>query len=111
MSSLRITVRRLLLVSIVALLAACGGPVDEDLLVYIDEVKGRPGGRIEALPQIKPYENFKYAAETQRSPFQPDRPNAPSNATRPMETRSACGLCKTGRDSSTHATWAAAPAC
>jgi type IV pilus assembly protein PilP len=88
MSSLRITVRRLLLVSTAALLAACGGPVDEDLLAYIDEVKGRPGGRIEALPQIKPYENFKYAAETQRSPFQPDRPNAPSNATRPMEARS-----------------------
>jgi len=54
-------------------LAGCGGR-QSDLLEYIDEVKARPGGRIEALPQIKPYETFAYEADTLRSPFTPDRP-------------------------------------
>jgi len=88
MSSLKSTIRRLTLLSVATLAAACGGPVDEELLVYIDEVKGRPGGRIEALPQIKPYENFQYDAESLRSPFEPDRPAAPSTASQPMEARS-----------------------
>lgn len=54
-------------------LAGCGG-ANEDLLEYIDQVKARPGGRIEPLPQIKPYETFAYEAETLRSPFMPDTP-------------------------------------
>ena len=59
---------------IVALSAAgCGGS-DDDLDEYINEVKARPGGRIEPLPQIKPYETFAYEAQTLRSPFQPDSP-------------------------------------
>lgn len=53
--------------------AACGGG-QSDLLQYIDEVKARPGGRIEPLPQIKPYETFTYDAEKLRSPFMPDNP-------------------------------------
>ncbi len=61
-----------LVLSVVALtLAGCGGDMD-DLLAYIDEVKSRPGGRIEPLPQIKPYETFTYEAETLRSPFVAD---------------------------------------
>ena len=52
---------------------ACGGDTD-DLTAYIDEVKSRPGGRIEPLPQIKPYETFQYEVDTMRSPFMPDRP-------------------------------------
>ena len=53
------------------LLAGCGGDMD-DLLEYVDEVKSRPGGRIEPLPQIKPYQTFDYAAQNMRSPFIPD---------------------------------------
>jgi type IV pilus assembly protein PilP len=52
---------------------ACGGDVD-DLRAYIDEVKARPGGRIEPLPQIKPYETYQYTAQNMRSPFVPDLP-------------------------------------
>lgn len=52
---------------------ACGGDVD-DLTAYIDEVKARPGGRIEPLPQIKPYETYQYTAQNMRSPFVPDLP-------------------------------------
>ena len=44
----------------------------DDLVFYIDEVKTRPGGRIEPLPQIKPYETFVYSADSLRSPFIPD---------------------------------------
>jgi type IV pilus assembly protein PilP len=44
----------------------------DDLALYINEVKARKGGRIEPLPQIKPYETFTYNSESKRSPFLPD---------------------------------------
>jgi type IV pilus assembly protein PilP len=60
-------------------LVACGGDVS-DLTSYIDDVKSRPGGRIEPLPQIKPYETFQYAANQARSPFAPDTPQVSEQA-------------------------------
>ncbi len=62
--------------------AACGGDMD-DLDQYINEVKSRPGGRIEPLPEITPYEVFTYIADAQgmRSPFVPDTPQATGAAT------------------------------
>ncbi|MDH4109452.1 MAG: pilus assembly protein PilP [Gammaproteobacteria bacterium] len=74
-------------------LAACGGDMD-DLDSYINEVKARPGGRIEPLPEITPYEVFTYAADGDglRSPFVPDAPQAAPGAadggTRPDPDRS-----------------------
>jgi type IV pilus assembly protein PilP len=58
-------------------LSACGGDMD-DLDQYINEVKARPGGRIEPLPEITPYEVFTYVADADglRSPFVPDAPQA-----------------------------------
>lgn len=58
-------------------IAACGSDQD-DLDQYINEVKARPGGRIEPLPEITPYEVFTYIADAQgvRSPFVPDTPQA-----------------------------------
>ena len=70
------------LVLVVALgLTACGGGMD-DLDQYINEVKARPGGRIEPLPEITPYEVFTYVADKQglRSPFRPDTPQATGSA-------------------------------
>lgn len=63
--------------AVATLTAGCGGGQD-DLLDYIDEVKARPGGRIEPLPEITPYEIFTYIADTDgvRSPFVPDTPQA-----------------------------------
>jgi type IV pilus assembly protein PilP len=57
--------------------SACGGDMD-DLDSYINEVKARPGGRIEPLPEVTPYEVFTYVADAQglRSPFRPDTPQA-----------------------------------
>lgn len=81
------------LVLVMALgVAACGGDHD-DLDQYINEVKARPGGRIEPLPEITPYEVFTYIADAQgmRSPFVPDTPQATGAAaggTRPDPDRS-----------------------
>jgi len=74
------TVSGLLLAS--ALLTGCGGG-QSDLLKYIDQVKARPGGRIDPLPQIKPYETFTYEANSLRSPFMPDRPAGRAGASGP----------------------------
>ena len=73
-----LTVRKGLLLAIAAAgLVACGGDMD-DLDSYINEVKARPGGRIEPLPEITPYEVFTYVADAEgmRSPFIPDTPQA-----------------------------------
>ncbi len=56
-----------------ASLSACGGGTG-DLHAYIDEVKARPGGRPEPLPQIQPAPTFVYEAGGRRSPFMPDAP-------------------------------------
>jgi len=56
-------------------LAACSDNMDE-LRAYIDEVKARPGGRIEPLPQIRPAPSYVYDAAERRSPFMPDTPQA-----------------------------------
>jgi type IV pilus assembly protein PilP len=73
------TLRVALVIALGASAAACSGGND-DLLAYIDEVKGRPGGRIEPLPQIKPYETFTYEANLLRSPFVPDSPKGRASA-------------------------------
>ena len=77
-----LTLRKGLLFAIVAAgLAACGAGMD-DLDSYINEVKARPGGRIEPLPEITPYEVFTYIADAEglRSPFVPDTPQAAGSA-------------------------------
>jgi type IV pilus assembly protein PilP len=66
------------MVALLALgLAACGSDMD-DLDSYINEIKAKPGGRIEPLPEITPYEIFTYVADAEgvRSPFVPDTPQA-----------------------------------
>ncbi len=69
----------LVLVAAIGGLAACGGNMD-DLDQYINEVKARPGGRIDPLPEITPSEIFTYVADAEgvRSPFVPDTPQAAS---------------------------------
>jgi type IV pilus assembly protein PilP len=65
---------RLVAVAVAAAsLSACGGGTD-DLHAYIDDVKARPGGRPEPLPQIQPAPTYVYEAGTRRSPFMPDAP-------------------------------------
>lgn len=71
-------------------LGACAGDSD-DLDEYINSVKARPGGRIDPLPEITPYEVFTYVADADgmRSPFLPDTPQAsgPAGGMRPDPER------------------------
>ena len=53
--------------------AGCSGG-QSDLQKWIAETKKKPGGRIQALPEVKPYESFVYSASNLRSPFQPVGP-------------------------------------
>ncbi|MBT8098930.1 MAG: pilus assembly protein PilP [Gammaproteobacteria bacterium] len=79
----------LLLASFV-FVTGCGAGMD-DLDAYILEVKALPGGRIEPLPEITPYEVYTYIADAEglRSPFTPDSPQASGVAggPRPDEER------------------------
>ena len=55
--------------SAVALSGCSGG--QSDLQKWIDATKKKPGGRIQPLPEVKPYESYVYADNNLRSPFQP----------------------------------------
>jgi type IV pilus assembly protein PilP len=70
-------------VALAVLTAGCSNDMS-DLMTYVDQVKTRPGGRIEPLPQIKPYETHAYSAEDLRSPFQPDLPQQRSSGGGPQ---------------------------
>jgi len=56
-----------------AALTACSS-ADEELARFIEDTRKEPGGRVEPLPEIKPYETFVYAAADLRSPFTPSSP-------------------------------------
>lgn len=54
----------------ITLLAGCSGSGEfDDLQAYVAEVNARPKGRIEPLPEFKPYESFNYSAAGLRGPF------------------------------------------
>ena len=44
---------------------------DDDLQTFIAETNKEAGGRVEPLPEVKPYETYAYAATDMRSPFMP----------------------------------------
>src|ERR1700679_374310 len=63
-------------VVLAALVASgCSGG-QSDLQKWIEATKKKPGGRIQPLPEVKPYETYVYAAANLRSPFQPQGPNS-----------------------------------
>jgi type IV pilus assembly protein PilP len=64
-----------LLACLYATLSACSS-ADDELTRFIEETKHEPGGRVEPLPEIKPYETFAYSASDLRSPFQPSSPGS-----------------------------------
>jgi type IV pilus assembly protein PilP len=69
----RFSSRWLVLTAVIAALAGCSRNSSE-LQTYIDEVKARPGGRIEPLPEIRPAPSYAYEPGDRRSPFMPDTP-------------------------------------
>jgi type IV pilus assembly protein PilP len=66
------------------LLAACSSG-DADLSRFIQQTKASPGGRVEPLPEVKPYEAFTYTDQNLRSPFVP---SVSGNSVRPDSHRS-----------------------
>ena len=79
--------RLALLVALLAgVLAGCSGR-DADLDRFIDGTKKEPGGRVEPLPEVKPYEAYNYADQQLRSPFVPGGSGALSSGLRPDSHR------------------------
>jgi type IV pilus assembly protein PilP len=75
-----------LLLSLLA--AAAAGLVgcsshDDDLQNFITETNKEAGGRVEPLPEVKPYQTYTYADMNLRSPFMPTSPNAGNPNLRP----------------------------
>jgi type IV pilus assembly protein PilP len=89
MADIMTTVLRILLASAAfAVIAGCSDDTDQ-LRGQIAEIKARPGGRIDPLPEVKPYETFAYPASDERSPFEPGMPASATgpNAVRPDSSR------------------------
>ncbi len=42
-----------------------------DLKRFVEDVRDRPGGEVEELPEFEPYESFEYEAAGLRDPFRP----------------------------------------
>jgi type IV pilus assembly protein PilP len=61
-----------------SLLAGCSSR-DGELNSFIETTKGEPGGRVEPLPEVKPYDSFVYGGGGKRSPFLPGGTGAGSN--------------------------------
>ena len=69
---MRITRKTAVICAVLTSLAAAGcSGGQSDLQKWIADTKKKPGGRIQALPEVKPYESFVYSAGNMRSPFQP----------------------------------------
>jgi type IV pilus assembly protein PilP len=70
----------LLVAGVVALssaLSACSSK-DDELEQFIEETKKEPGGRVEPLPELKPYETYAYESSSMRSPFIPGGSGGPN---------------------------------
>ena len=57
----------------VALAAGCGGDEHGDLKEELNQLTKDLRGRVDPLPQVKPYEPVPYTAEGQVDPFRPER--------------------------------------
>jgi type IV pilus assembly protein PilP len=63
-------------------LAGCSGR-DADLQGFIDATRKEPGGRVEPLPEIKPYDSYVYSSGAMRSPFVPGGSRGTASGPRP----------------------------
>ncbi len=58
-------------------LSACSTDIS-DLRTFVEETKKSQKAKINPLPEIKPYETFRYAANHLRDPFEPFAPAQPA---------------------------------
>jgi type IV pilus assembly protein PilP len=67
-------------------LSACSSK-DDELDQFIAETKKEPGGRVEPLPELKPYETYAYESAGLRSPFMPGGSGGSGPGLRPDSRR------------------------
>lgn len=77
--------RVLTLLAVTGLVAGCGGEQYQDLRQFVKESGANMRGRVEPLPEVKPYEPFTYDAFELPDPFKPrsqvaDKSGAPGSA-------------------------------
>jgi type IV pilus assembly protein PilP len=68
----RFLFKSLVLVAVAAL-ASCGGEEHRELQAELNVLTKDVRGRVEPLPQVRPYEPVPYTAESQVDPFRPER--------------------------------------
>ncbi len=59
------------LIATLSILSGCGGGDMEDLRTFVAETGRDMQGKVDPLPEIKPYEAFSYAAFDLPDPFKP----------------------------------------
>ncbi len=57
-----------LLGTLILLLSGCGEGLS-DLEKYVNDIRAKPPGRIEPIPEFQPYQNFEYTSHDLRDPF------------------------------------------
>ena len=67
-SSLNTLLKFTLLGTLLALLSGCGEGVG-DLRQFVQQIRAKPPGRIEPIPEFLPYQNFEYTSQDLRDPF------------------------------------------
>jgi type IV pilus assembly protein PilP len=72
----------------VALLASCGGEEHGDLKQELNQLTKDFRGRVEPLPQVRPYEPVPYTAENETDPFRPERIDVAANRLGPSASSS-----------------------
>ena len=76
-----------------AIVALCAGVLvgcsgrDADLSRFIEQTKKEPGGRVEPLPEVKPYDTYVYTSGATRSPFVPGGSRGAASGPRPEVQR------------------------
>lgn len=77
----------ILMLGSMGLLYGCSSK-DGELTEFIEATKSEPGGRVEPLPEVRPYDSFVYAGTAKRSPFVPGGSGVGSNpGVRPTTNR------------------------
>ncbi len=66
--SIAIHLRLLLVAGLALALSGCGEGLG-DLRSFVQQVRAKPPGRIEPIPEFTPYQNFEYTSHDLRDPF------------------------------------------
>ena len=65
--------KKILIIAALAALAGCGGEEHGDLKQELNQLTKDLRGRVDPLPQVRPYEPVPYTAEGLVDPFRPER--------------------------------------